>query len=94
MDSVLYRHKKVILSRKEVQFGCSCRNTAECPLDISCLIPKLTYQTDVLTNLSHSKRFYVGFPKHHLKSVIETIQKILEINIMKRAQNFQNLFGY
>ena len=93
MDSVLSRHKKVILSRKEVQFACSCRNTAKCPLDISCLIPKLTYQADVLTNLTHSKRFYIGFAKHHIKSVIETTQKILEINIMKRAQNFQNLFG-
>ena len=93
MDSVLSRHKKVILSRKEIQFGCSYRNTAECLLDISCLIPKLTYQADVLSNLGHSKRFYIGFAKHHLKSIIETIQKILEINIMKRAQNFQNLFG-
>ena len=93
MDSVLPRHKKVILSRKEVQFGCSCTNSAECPLDISCLIPKLTYQADVLTNLTHSKRFYIGFAKHHIKSVIETTQKILEINIMKRAQNLQNLFG-
>ena len=33
MNSVLPGHKKKILSGKEYQYGCNCRNKTECPLD-------------------------------------------------------------
>ena len=60
MGSVLSRHNKNILSRKEDQYGCNCRNKAECPLDNNCLTPRIIYQADVLTNLNDSKKFYIG----------------------------------
>ena len=33
------------------------------------------------------------WPTHHLKSVIEIIQEILEIDIMKSAESSHNTFG-
>ena len=60
MGSVLSRHNKKTLSRKEDQYGCNCRNKAECPLDNNCLTPRIIYQADVLTNLNDSKKFYIG----------------------------------
>ena len=60
MGSVLSRHNKKILSRKEDQYGCNCRNKAECPLDNNCLTPRIIYQADVLTNLNDSRKFYIG----------------------------------
>ena len=56
MGSVLSRHYKKKLSRKEDQYGCNCRNKAECPLDNNCLTPRIIYQADVLTNLNDSIR--------------------------------------
>ena len=57
MGSVLSKHNKKILSRKEDQYGCNCRNKAECPLDNNCLTPRVIYKADVLTNWNDSKRF-------------------------------------
>ena len=59
MGSVFSKHNKKILFRKEDQYGCSRRNKAECPLDNNCLTPRIIYQTDVLTNLNDSKKFYI-----------------------------------
>ena len=65
MGSVLSRHNKKILSGKEDQYRCNCRNKAECPLDNNCLTKRIIYQADVLTNLNNSKRFYVcRFGRH------------------------------
>ena len=55
MVSVLPRHNKKILSRKEDQYGCNCRNKAECHFDNNCLTPGVIYQADVLP-----KKFYIG----------------------------------
>ena len=60
MGSVLSRHNKKILSRKQDQYWCNCRNKAECPLDNNCLTPRIIYQADALTNLDDSKKFYIG----------------------------------
>ena len=60
MGSVLSRHNKKILSRKEDQYGCNCKSKTECLLDNNCLTPRLIYQVDVLTNLIDSKAFYIG----------------------------------
>ena len=59
MGSVLSRHNKKI-SRKEDQYGCNCRNKAECPLNNNCLTPRIIYQANVLTNLNNSKKLYIG----------------------------------
>ena len=49
--SVLSRHKKV-LSNKEDQYECHCRNKGKCPLDNTCLTLRVIYQAEVLTNLN------------------------------------------
>ena len=48
MDSVLPRYNKKVLSRKEDQYGCNCRNKA----DNNCLTPRVIYQESVLTSLN------------------------------------------
>ena len=60
MGSVFSRQNKKILSRKEDQYRCNCRNKPECPLVNNCLMPRVIYQADVLTNLNSSKKFYIG----------------------------------
>ena len=56
MGSVLSRHNKKIRSRTEDQYGCNCRNKDECPVDNTCLAPRIIYQADVLTNFNDSKK--------------------------------------
>ena len=41
MVSVLTRNNKKILSRKEDEYGCYCRNKAGCPLNNNCLTPTI-----------------------------------------------------
>ena len=91
MGSVLLRHNKKILSRKEDQYECNCRNKTECPLDNNCLTPKIIYQADVLSNLNDSKKFYIGLKA--FKGRYRNHTRDFGNNMMKRARNYQNKFG-
>ena len=76
ISSILTSHNKKILAENEKQYECNCRNKDECPLDNTCLTPRVIYEADDIT-LTPPESFILGYLILHLKSVIITISVIL-----------------
>ena len=93
MGSVLSRHNKKTLSRKEDQYGCNCRNKAECPLDNNCLTPRIIYQADVLTNLNDSEKFYIGLADTAFKGRYRNHTRDFRNQHYEKSTELSNIFG-
>ena len=60
MGSIISSHNKQILQRSQEKLGCSCRNTADCPLDGKCLTPNIIYEAQITNNTNDYQKRYLG----------------------------------
>ena len=61
MSSIILSHNKRLSWPRNIEHGCNCRTSENCPLQNQCLAPGLTYQADVENNPNIGTKLYFGF---------------------------------
>ena len=60
MGSIISSHNKHILNSNSTEYGCSCNNRDECPLENKCLTPRIVYRVNVTNNKIDEHKYYYG----------------------------------
>ena len=60
-------HNKKIMYRKPQQYGCSCSDKNNCPLDNKCSTQQIVYQADVTNDTDDTYKYYLGLAELSLK---------------------------
>ena len=68
MSSIILSHNKRLLWPRNIEHGCNCRTSENCPLQNQCLAPGLTYQADVENNPNKGTKLYFGLAEISFKS--------------------------
>ena len=56
MGSII-SHNKHILNSNSTEYGCTCSNRDECPLQNNCLTPRIAYRADVTNNKADKHKY-------------------------------------
>ena len=56
MGSII-SHNKHILNSNSTEYGCTCSNRDECPLQNKCLTPRIVYRADVTNNKTDKHKY-------------------------------------
>ena len=59
MGSIMSLHNKHILNSSSTEYGCSCNNRDECPLENKCLTPRIVYRA-VTNSKTDEHKYYCG----------------------------------
>ena len=86
MTKIINSHNKYVASKK-VQTNqnlCNCRNPDNCPLDNKCLISKIVYSAEIITNRSSHQNFILEFAKQSLRLDLTITKSLSVIGRMKK----------
>ena len=59
ISSIISSHNKVLLSEKDVVYGCNCRKKNTCPLENKCLTPKVVYRAEITNDKDQENKTYI-----------------------------------
>ena len=71
MGSIICSHNKHILNSNNTEYGCTCNNRNECPLENKCLTPRIVYRADVTNNKTYEHKYYYGISDTQFKECYE-----------------------
>ena len=67
VGAIISSHNKNLLHPRIDQSGCNCQNKSGCPLNSTCLTPKIIYLATITNNIDDEKKFYIGISEPPFK---------------------------
>ena len=68
MASIISSYNCTILNLDvNLEYGCNCRLTNECPVKNKCQTPKIVYRANVENDINNEKKFYFGVSETRFK---------------------------
>ena len=94
MGAIISSHNKHILQPSQENFGCSCRNKTDCPLNNKCLTPNIVYEAQITNNTNDDQKRYLGASETPFKERFNNHKRVILIYIgcRTKANYFLNTY--